>query len=56
VRQSPEVAQYLALHEFDGEDYPWEALKKSAETEWAKSVMGTLKLEEIGWYKLKRTY
>lgn len=56
MRQSPEVTQYLALHEFDGEDLPWEGLKKSAETEWADRVMGNLKLEEVGWYKLKRTY
>jgi hypothetical protein len=35
---------------------PWEGLKKSTETEWAKRVMGGLVMEEVGWYELKRVY
>lgn len=56
VRREPEVPRYLALHEFDGAELPWEGLRKSAETEWARKVMGSLRLEEIGWYSLKRVY
>ncbi|KAF2652596.1 hypothetical protein K491DRAFT_695472 [Lophiostoma macrostomum CBS 122681] len=51
-----DVPHYLALHEFDGETLPWDGLKASAETEWAKRVMGGLTLEEVGWYELKRVY
>lgn len=56
VRKAPEVPQYLALHEFDGEDLPWKELGASAETEWAKRIMENLRKEEIGWYRLKRVY
>ncbi|KAF2786211.1 hypothetical protein K505DRAFT_422566 [Melanomma pulvis-pyrius CBS 109.77] len=55
-RREPEVPQYLALHEFDGEDFPMEALGGTAGTEWAKKVMGNLNREEVGWYRLKREY
>lgn len=55
-RSEPEVPQYLALHEFDGKEFPMEALGKTAGTEWAKKVMGNLSAAEIGWYRLKRTY
>ncbi|KAF2265103.1 hypothetical protein CC78DRAFT_616242 [Lojkania enalia] len=56
VRTSPEIPGYLALHEFQGEDFPWGELSGTAGTEWAKRVMGGLKMEEIGWFRLKRTY
>lgn len=50
------VPKYLALHEFAGENLPWKELGESAETEWAKSVMGGLMREEVGWYGWKRSY
>jgi hypothetical protein len=55
-RSEPEVPQYLALHEFDGEQFSMQELGSTAETEWAKRVMGNLKAGEVGWYRLKRTY
>jgi hypothetical protein len=55
-RSAPEVPRYLALHEFDGNEFPMEALGKTAGTEWAKKVMGNLAAAEVGWYRLKRTY
>ncbi|KAF2014638.1 hypothetical protein BU24DRAFT_493198 [Aaosphaeria arxii CBS 175.79] len=55
-RIRPEVPCYLALHEFDGEELPWGVLRESAETEWARRVMGGLVREEVGWYRLKRRY
>ena len=39
-----------------GEGFPWEGLQASAETEWSKKVMGSVKVEEVGWYELKRVY
>lgn len=55
-RREPEVPQYLALHEFDGDEFPMKELGETAETEWAKKVMGALRMEEVGWYRLKRVY
>ena len=60
VRSEPEVgtqvARFLALHEFEAEDWDWDGLGRSAVTEWAKKVMGNLGIEEIGWYARKRIY
>jgi hypothetical protein len=41
---------WLALHEFDGEALPSEELK-TAETEWAKTVLGGLVTSEVGVYR-----
>lgn len=51
-----EVPRFLALHEFEGEELPWKELAESAQTEWAKRIMGGLRREEVGWYVCKRTY
>jgi len=56
VRKEPEVPQYLALHEFDGEDFPFTELGPTADTEWAKRIMGNTRAAEVGWYRLKRVY
>lgn len=55
-RVEPEIPKYLALHEFEGDVLPWKELGESAQTEWAKRVMGGLVGEEVGWYRLKRKY
>jgi len=55
-RKEPEVPKYLALHEFECEELPWKELGESAETEWAKRVMGGLVTSEVGWYVRKREY
>lgn len=55
-RSRPEIPKFLALHEFGGEGLPWAELQVSAETEWAKRVMGGLVESEIGWFKCKRRY
>lgn len=51
-----EAPRYLALHEFSGEVLPWKELQESAQTEWAKRVMGGLVKEEVGWYEVSRVY
>lgn len=51
-RAEVEAPVYLALHEFDGDSLPMEDLGKTAETPWAKKVMGALEGSEIGAYKL----
>lgn len=56
VRVEPQVPRFLALHEFQGDVLPWKELAESAQTEWAKSVMGGVVKEEVGWYALKREY
>jgi len=43
---------YLALHEFESEALPAEELQKTAETEWAKRVMGGIVGTEVGVYRL----
>jgi hypothetical protein len=48
--------RYLALHEFGGDALPWKELQESAQTEWAKKVMGGLAKEEVGWYEVRRVY
>lgn len=55
-RTEPEIPRFLALHEFAGEELPWKELDESAQTEWAKEVMGGLVRSEVGWYKRKRVY
>lgn len=55
-RSEPGPARFLALHEFEAEALPWKELGASAETEWAKRVMGGLVKEEVGWYVKKREY
>jgi hypothetical protein len=56
-RDAMETApRYLALHEFSGEALPWKELQESAQTEWAKKVMGGLVKEEVGWYEVRRVY
>jgi hypothetical protein len=55
-RSVPEIPRYLALHEFEGQVLPWKELQESAETAWAKRVMGGLAKSEVGWYVLKRVY
>jgi hypothetical protein len=42
---------WLSLYEFDGEALPSEELLKTAETEWAKKVMGGLVMNEVGVYR-----
>ena len=44
---SKDVPTYLALHEFDAESLPVEDLDRSASTEWAKRVMGSLAGQEV---------
>ncbi|KAJ4375989.1 hypothetical protein N0V83_001269 [Neocucurbitaria cava] len=56
VRVEPQVPRFLALHEFQGDVLPWKELAESAQTEWAKRVMGGVVKEEVGWYALKREY
>jgi hypothetical protein len=51
-----EAPRFLALHEFSGEALPWKELGESAQTEWAKRVMGGLTKEEVGWYEVSRVY
>lgn len=55
-RSRPEIPKFLALHEFSGEVLPWAELQASAETEWARKVMGGLVGSEIGWFMCKRSY
>ncbi|KAH4936716.1 hypothetical protein HBI79_070640 [Parastagonospora nodorum] len=55
-RSTPHIPKFLALHEFGGEALPWGELQASAETEWAKRVMGGLVGSEIGWFACKRRY
>jgi hypothetical protein len=55
-RSVPDIPRFLALHEFDCEELPWKELGESAETEWAKRVMGGLVREEVGWFGRKRMY
>lgn len=55
-RIEPGAPKYLALHEFEAEELPWKELGASAETEWAKRVMGGLVKVEAGWYVKKRDY
>ena len=47
-----DVPTYLALHEFDSDAIPREELLKTAETPWAKKVMGSLAGKEVFIYKL----
>ena len=44
---------YLALHEFEGESLPDADLQKTAETEWARKVMGGLAGSVVGVYKIR---
>ncbi|KAH6672053.1 hypothetical protein B0J14DRAFT_639994 [Halenospora varia] len=46
------VPTYLALHEFDSESLPQEDLQKTAETPWAKKVMGSLAGSEVFVFRL----
>lgn len=55
-RSEGDGPKFLALHEFEGEDLPWKELGESAETEWARRVMGGLVASEIGWFRGKRGY
>lgn len=55
-RIEPVVPSYLAVHEFDGDEFPMAALAKVDETEWSKKVVAELELMEAGFYKLKRKY
>jgi hypothetical protein len=48
------VPTYLALHEFDLETLPQDELQKTAETEWAKRVMGSLEGFEVMAFKLEK--
>lgn len=43
---------YLSLHEFDRDTLPQGDLDKTAETPWAKKVMGSLLGAEVGVYAL----
>lgn len=55
-RSERDGPRFLALHEFVCEELPWKELRESAETEWAKRVMGGLEEAEVGWYVSKRVY
>jgi len=48
-----EPPTYLAIHEFEVERPDGEALKKTAETEWAKKILGGAKTMEVGMWGLK---
>lgn len=47
---------YLALHEFASDSLPEQELAATAETEWAKKVMGSLSASEIFVFKLDKSF
>ncbi|EPE24262.1 hypothetical protein GLAREA_08113 [Glarea lozoyensis ATCC 20868] len=49
-----EPQKYLALHEFDVDTLPQDELQKTAETEWAKKVMGSLQGSEVMVFRLEK--
>jgi hypothetical protein len=49
-----EAQKYLALHEFDVDTLPQDELQKTAETEWAKKVMGSLQGSEVMVFRLEK--
>jgi hypothetical protein len=51
-----EPPKYLALHEFDLEAPITEELMKTAETEWAKKVMGGCVRQEVGVYRVLNAF
>jgi len=50
------VPTYLALHEFDSESLPQDELAKTAETEWAKKIMGSLVGQEVSVFRLDKSF
>jgi hypothetical protein len=50
------VPDYLALHEFASDSLPDQELAATAETEWAKKVMGSLAGQEIFVFRLDKSF
>lgn len=55
-RSSPPVPKWLALHEFEGPQIPWEELRASDETDWARRVVPGLRDVDFGLFRLVRVY
>jgi len=56
LKEGVNPPSYLAVHEFEGESLPEEDLKATGETQWGVKVMGQLVAQEIGIFKLYRTF
>jgi len=48
--------KWLAIHEFEGPEIPWEELATIDETSWAKKVIPGILNVDFGCFRLKRAY
>jgi len=55
-RQNVGAPAYLALHEFDADEFDMEALAKADETEWSRRIVPTLEVMQAGFFRLLRKY
>ena len=53
---TPGNPEYLALHEFNGEDLPWEGLGRTQATEWSEKISKGMGDLDWGCFRLAKAF